>query len=414
MPLKTRKLLALLAMIAATLVPVAGPAPAHAAPFKVLAFYNGTWDKAHIAFVAEANPWLTRAGQANGFTYEATTDWNRLNALTPAQAQVVVFLDDAPTGAAARAGFQRYVEAGGGFFGFHVSAFTQNADEWPWYHNTFLGKGNFVGNTWEPTTAVLRVETRTHPSTLRLPERFTSSVSEWYSWSRDLRTNPDIQVLASVDPASFPLGTDPAQQWRSGYYPIMWTNKNFKMVYANFGHNAMDYVNNVPKSSTFASPVQNDFLVDSLRWLGGAGALPPQGEWKTAVNRGNGKCADARAAGTANGTVIQQYSCNGTTAQNFRAVATTDGYSRLEYRNDPLKVLDVSDVSVADGAGVHLWDYVGGANQQWRVTTGADGFSTLTARHSGKCLSAPAGGADGGQLVQAACDGSAAQSFRLS
>ncbi len=408
-----RKLLALLALLTATLVPVAVTAPAQAAPFKVLAFYNGTWDAAHIAFVNEANPWLTHAGQENGFTYEATRDWNRLSTLTPAQAQVVVFLDDAPTGAAARTGFQRYVEAGGAFFGFHVSAFTQNAAEWPWYHNTFLGKGNFVSNTWEPTTAVLRVDTRTHPSTLRLPERFTSSVSEWYSWSRDLRTNPDIQVLASVDPSSFPLGTDPNQQWRSGYYPVMWTNKNFKMIYANFGHNAMDYANNVPRSSTFASPAQNDFLIDSLLWLGGGGTPAPQPDWKTLVNRGNGKCVDARAAGLDNGTVVQQHTCNSTTAQHFRAVATGDGHSRLEYRNSPAKVLDVSDVSTADGAGIQLWDRVGGANQQWRVTTGADGYSTLTARHSGKCLSAPAGSADGVQLVQATCNGSAAQSFKI-
>ncbi|WP_434446311.1 ThuA domain-containing protein [Lentzea sp. E54] len=408
-----RKLLALLAMLAATLVPVAVPATGAApAPFKVLAFYNGTWDAAHIAFVTEANPWLTRAGQENGFTYEATRDWNRLSTLTPAQAQVVVFLDDAPTGAAARAGFQRYVEAGGGFFGFHVSAFTQNANEWSWYHNTFLGKGNFVSNTWGPTTAVLKVETRTHPSTLRLPERFTSSVSEWYSWSRDLRTNPDIQVLASVDPSSFPLGTDPDQQWRSGYYPIMWTNRNHKMIYANFGHDAMDYATNRPLSSTFASQTQNAFLIDSLLWLGGGGT-PPRDEWKTLVNRGNGKCVDARSAGLDNGTVIQQYACNGTAAQNFRLTATTDGYSRVDYRNNPAKVLDVSDVSTADNAGIHLWDYVGGTNQQWRVTTGADGYSTLTARHSGKCLSAPASGADGGQLVQATCTGSAAQSFRI-
>lgn len=409
-----RKLVALLALLAATLVPASagGTHPARAASFKVLGFYYGTNDLAHISFVKEANPWLARAAQENGFTYEATTDWNRLVDLTPAQAQVVLFLDDLPNGAQ-RAGFQRYMEAGGAWLGFHVSAFTQNADEWSWYHNTFLGKGNFVSNTWGPTTATLKVETRTHPSTVRLPERFTSSVSEWYSWSRDLRTNPDIQILASVDPSSFPLGTDPNQQWRSGYYPIMWTNKNFKMIYANFGHNAMDYANNRPLSSTFASPDQNNFLIDGLRWLGGGGTQPPQPEWKTLVNKGNGKCVDARSAGAGNGTVIQQYTCNSTAAQNFRVVATSDGYSRVEYRNNTAKVLDVSNVSTADGAGIHLWDYVGGANQQWRVATGADGYSTLTARHSGKCLSAPAGTGDGVQLVQATCNGSAAQSFRL-
>ena len=192
----------------------------------------------------------------------------------------------------------------------------------------------------------------------------------------------------------------------------MWTNKNYKMIYANFGHNAMDYAANRPLSSTFASATQNNFLIDSLLWLGG-GTQQPQPDWKTIVNKNNGKCVDARSAGLDNGTVIQQYSCNGTTAQNFRATATSDGYSRLDYRNDPAKVLDVSNVSSADGAGIHLWTYGGGTNQQWRVTTGADGYSTITARHSGKCLSAPASTADGVQLIQATCNGSAAQSFRL-
>ena len=31
-----------------------------AAPFKVLALYNGTWDAAHISFVKEANEWCGR------------------------------------------------------------------------------------------------------------------------------------------------------------------------------------------------------------------------------------------------------------------------------------------------------------------------------------------------------------------
>ncbi|WP_370671830.1 MULTISPECIES: RICIN domain-containing protein [unclassified Streptomyces] len=31
----------------------------------------------------------------------------------------------------------------------------------------------------------------------------------------------------------------------------------------------------------------------------------------------NGRCADTRAAATANGTVAQQYACGGSTAQSF-------------------------------------------------------------------------------------------------
>lgn len=277
----------LLTGLALVLGLTAAPAPAGpdasaahgAAPaFKVIAFYNGTWDAAHIDFVKEANKWFPRTAAQHNFTYRATTDWNLLANGGVNDYQVVLFLDDAPDTAAQRAGFERYMRAGGGWMGFHVSAFTTDAGSWPWYHDTFLGSGNFRSNTWGPTTAVLRTENRTHPSVTGLPATFTSSVSEWYSWSRDLRTNPDIKVLASVDPTSFPLGTDPNQSWYSGYYPILWTNSRYRMLYANFGHNAMDYATDTRLSSTFASPTQNRFLVDGLKWLGGAaGSRAPGG-----------------------------------------------------------------------------------------------------------------------------------------
>ncbi len=37
--------------------------------------------------------------------------------------------------------------------------------------------------------------------------------------ANDLRQNPAISILASVDPSSFPVGTDPNQQWHSGLLP---------------------------------------------------------------------------------------------------------------------------------------------------------------------------------------------------
>jgi len=270
-----RKLMQTYALLALLLsAAFSSPVQAQAPRFKVIAFYNGTWDAAHISFVKEANQWFPAIAAQYNFSYESTTNWNNLNANFLSQYQVVIFLDDAPTGAAQRQAFQTYMQNGGGWMGFHVSAFTTNASEWSWYHNTFLGKGNFVSNTWGPTSAILRCEDRTHPSTQRLPATFTSAVSEWYSWSTDLRTNPNIRILCSVDPASFPLGTDPNQTWYSGYYPIVWTNRNYKMLYANFGHNDMNYSNNTPKSSTFASEIQNRYIIDGLLWLGGVTSGP--------------------------------------------------------------------------------------------------------------------------------------------
>ena len=54
------------------------------------------------------------------------------------------------------------MEKGGAWMGFHFAGFalTPSAvpQNWDWYHNEFLGSGSYVGNTWRPTSAVLRVE----------------------------------------------------------------------------------------------------------------------------------------------------------------------------------------------------------------------------------------------------------------
>jgi hypothetical protein len=252
-----------------------------AAPqFKVIAFYTGKNDQAHISFVNEANQWFPKMGAQYHFAYDATTNWNNLNADFLSQYQVVLFLDTRPENPAQRQAFQKYMEQGGAWMGFHFAGFALTPSEvpqnWDWYHNQFLGSGQYVGNTWRPTSAVLRVEDTRHPATRRLPETFKSSPNEWYRWKNDLRTNSDIKILLSIDPASFPLGTGPKQYeiWRSGYYPVVWANQKFKMIYLNMGHNDMDYEHkfdntNKTLSFTFDNEIQNRLIIDGLLWLGG-------------------------------------------------------------------------------------------------------------------------------------------------
>ncbi len=144
-----------------------------------------------------------------------------------------------------------------------------------------------------------------------------------------------------------------------------------------------------------------------------AAALPTS--WATVVNAGNGKCVDARAAGTADGTAVQQYACNSSQAQQWQLRDTGDGRVRVDNRADATKSWDVADVSAADGAAVQLWTYGGGTNQQWQPVADAGGTTYhFVNRNSGKCLDVPsASTADGVQLQQWTCNGSAAQSFRV-
>lgn len=252
-----------------------GYAQSAASTFKVIAFYTAKNDQAHISFVHEANRWFPRMAAQYNFTYDSTSNWNNLNPDFLANYQVVLFLDTRPEEPAQREAFQKYMENGGSWLGFHFAAFalTPSAypQNWDWYHNQFLGSGQYKSNTWRPTSAILRVENRKHPVTKKLPETFKSAPNEWYRWENDLRANPDISILLSIDPASFPLGTGPKPHeiWHSGYYPVVWTNKKYKMVYMNMGHNDIDYEHKTNKelSFTFANETQNQLIINSLLWL---------------------------------------------------------------------------------------------------------------------------------------------------
>jgi hypothetical protein len=247
--------------------------------FKVIAFYTARNDKAHISFVHDANQWFPKMAEKYNFSYDSTKNWHNLNAAFLSQYQVVIFLDTRPDDPVERAAFQKYMENGGAWMGFHFAAFALTPSDfpqnWDWYHNTFLGSGSYVSNTWRPTSAVLRVEDRKFQATRHLPKTIKTSPNEWYRWSNDLRANPDIKILLSIDSTSFPLGTGPKPNeiWHSGYYPVVWTNKNYKMIYFNMGHNDMDYAHKYDNtdrtlSHTFDSELEAKLILDAVLWLG--------------------------------------------------------------------------------------------------------------------------------------------------
>ena len=268
-----RRLAVLLALGLAAGAPAADrPRPA----FRVLAFYTHRDDLAHASFARAANVWFAGLARQRGFEYAATDDWSRLNDADLARQDVLVFLDARPEEASQRAAFRRYMENGGAFLGFHFAGFalspSRYPQDWNWYHDELIGAGAYVSNTWRPTAATLRVDDADHPVTHGMPKTIRSAPNEWYRWQRDLRKNPDIRVLLSIDPSSFPLGTGPKPHeiWHRGDYPVVWTSTRYRMVYVNMGHDDMDYERGTNRalSSTFAERDQNALLARALVWLG--------------------------------------------------------------------------------------------------------------------------------------------------
>lgn len=87
--------------------------------------------------------------------------------------------------------------------------------------------------------------------------------------------------------------------------------------------------------------------------------------WTVATDgtiRGLGKCLDVAAAGTANGSLVQIYDCNGTGAQQWQP--QSNGTLRNPVSN---KCLDASNNSSANGTRLQIWDCFAGANQRWTL-----------------------------------------------
>lgn len=137
-------------------------------------------------------------------------------------------------------------------------------------------------------------------------------------------------------------------------------------------------------------------------------------------NVNSGRCVDLYSAWTVNGTAVQQYDCNQTDAQRWTINGVGDGTVQFASALDLNKVWDIDNVSTSPGAEVHLWTNGSAGNQRWwmePVSYGAnvaDGTYSIKAVHSGKCLEVVgASTAAAAAIQQASCNGSAAQRFQV-
>ena len=116
-----------------------------------------------------------------------------------------------------------------------------------------------------------------------------------------------------------------------------------------------------------------------------------------------GKCVDVAAASNANGTHVQLYDCNGTSAQAW--TTGTDGTLRALG-----KCMDVTGAGTTDSTRIQLYDCNGTGAQKWTVSNG-----TLVNPASGKCLDVPAANpANGTQLQIYTCNNTSAQRWTVS
>lgn len=230
-------------LLAAVLTAIAGDNsyPANYAKnprFKALLYFDPYAEPAHVDFARQSIEFFHRLTYGEGFMLDTTTTladypYGRLK-----EYSVVIAVNASPVSDSERAEFEKYMESGGGWLGFHASAYNDAHTGWPWLVE-FLGGGQFYCNNWPPQPALIQLDTTSSPVTRNLPSEFVAPESEWYEWMPSPRSNPDVEIFATLSPRNFPMGIKDVLT--GGDLPVAWHNRRYRMVYLNYGHGDREY-----------------------------------------------------------------------------------------------------------------------------------------------------------------------------
>lgn len=227
---------------------------ARAPRFKALLYYSTEAEPAHVQFGEQAIAFFKDLTVGDGFILDTTNSlaeypYERLKGY-----DVMIVINTTPWAANEREAFEKYMENGGGWVGFHAAGYHDAHTKWPWFEH-FLGAGTFLCNNWPPQPALLEVNVPDHPVTKNLPAEFVAAKCEWYMWNAPADSRENVDVLLSLSPKNYPIGLKDVVSF--GKWPVVWTNRNYRMIYLNIGHG----------DEEFESQTQNLLLINALRWI---------------------------------------------------------------------------------------------------------------------------------------------------
>jgi hypothetical protein len=137
------------------------------------------------------------------------------------------------------------------------------------------------------------------------------------------------------------------------------------------------------------------------------------------VNENSGLCIGASGQGTANGTVLQMYTCaNGTystqLSQEWIFTAGSSGYYEASDANATTEAWNVVGNGTTSGSLMQIWAYAGNTNEEFEPVSLGGGYYEFIGEGSGLCLDVPGNSAASGvQLEIYTCNNTTAQAFKL-
>jgi hypothetical protein len=137
------------------------------------------------------------------------------------------------------------------------------------------------------------------------------------------------------------------------------------------------------------------------------------------VNENSGLCIGASGQATANGTVLEMYTCaNGTystqLSQEWIFTAASSGYYEVSDANATTEAWNVVGDGTTSGSLMQIWAYAGNTNEEFEAVSLGSGYYKFVGEGSGLCLDVPGNStASGVQLEIYTCNGTTAQAFKL-
>jgi cytochrome c len=192
---------------------------------------------------------LQKLGTEKGFAVDTTEDAAAFNENNLKRYRCVVWLST--TGDVLNPiqqnAFERYIQAGGGYFGIHAASDTEY--DWPWYGQ--LMGGWFDNHPSQPSNVqegTFHLVDPKHPLTSFLPEPWVRK-DEFYAYKK---VEPHVKTLITIDEKTYVGGTMGAD------HPMAWYHEfdGGRAFYTNMGHT----------EETFFEPLVLQHFWAGLEW----------------------------------------------------------------------------------------------------------------------------------------------------
>ena len=163
-----------------------------------------------------------------------------------------------------------WIEAGGGFVGFHAATdtFRSGAENPPTPYVEMIG-GEFLWHG-QQFVGTMRLTSPDHPSVARFPQGWTLN-DEWYMFAH-LNHDENMHVIAVLQ-----IGDERAKQERYNVpdYPMIWSKEigDGRLFYNGMGH----------REDVWEHPVFQAHIEDAIRWAAGAGETMSEPNFAEAV-----------------------------------------------------------------------------------------------------------------------------------